>query len=70
MTGRRSTTTTMALAAPGVSNVQEYGSISRADLAEIATQLKTSEPTGDRSRLTPAKPFARSASNPLSSAPT
>ncbi len=39
------TTTTMAFGAPGVSNIQEYGPISRTDLADIATQLKTSEPT-------------------------
>jgi hypothetical protein len=38
-------TTTVVFAAPGVSNVQEYGPISRTDLVEIASQLKTSGPT-------------------------
>ena len=44
--GAEMTTTTMALAAPGVSTIQEFGPISRSDLADIAIQLKGSEPTG------------------------
>ena len=43
--GAGATTTAPALAASPVSVVEEYGSVSSADLADIAAQMKTSEPT-------------------------
>jgi len=40
-------TTTMALAAPNNSNIREYGAISAAELADIASQLTTFPETDD-----------------------
>ena len=45
--GGAETTTTLALAAPGVSGIQEYGDISATDLEDIVIQLETLGATDD-----------------------